>query len=514
MSLGGYVTRLHHLLAVALPLWGLRGDTGRSSIDQGRRLAHQYCVTCHVYPEPSTADLATWHNEILPRMKYRLGFSTPELDRSTNIAILRQHHRIPLTPIISEAEWAAISAFYFAEAPKEPLASPAREPIPVGGLPFRVVVPELRLTNQSVSAVTIDSSSKVALIGDDARRTIYRIDAAGRLLDSTPLGQTPSRIRVRGSGLDIAGMGFLPPNDLQAGELLRVADRQTGPPGRVLDRLRRPVDFVEYPSPTLSFVVAEFGNNVGGITWHRRRASGDWSVTELFGLPGAVKLERLDYDRDGRDDVVGLVAQETEALFLWRSGPSGDFERRTLFQRPPSYGHSHFECADFDADGRADFLVCNGDNGEFNSRLKRYHGVRIFLSNTNGGVDERWFYPLNGAYGATARDFDGDGDLDIAAISYFPDYERNPRESFVYFENTGGFRFKPSTIKECIAGRWMTMASGDVDGDGDDDLMLGSYILGPTRVPEFLMQTWKSSRIPALLLINQSQRRAASTVGP
>ncbi|MEY2788850.1 MAG: hypothetical protein RLZZ34_1993, partial [Verrucomicrobiota bacterium] len=64
----------------------------------GLQLARKHCITCHLFPDPAAADLRTWREEILPRMKYRLGFSSPELERSTNIAILRQHHRIPLQP--------------------------------------------------------------------------------------------------------------------------------------------------------------------------------------------------------------------------------------------------------------------------------------------------------------------------------------------------------------------------------------------------------------------------------
>ncbi len=38
-----------------------------------------------------------------------------------------------------------------------------------------------------------------------------------------------------------------------------------------------------------------------------------------------------------------------------------------------------------------------------------------------------------------ARDFDGDGDLDLAVIAFFADYPKQPEEGFVYLENTGNF---------------------------------------------------------------------------
>lgn len=58
-----------------------------------------------------------------------------------------------------------------------------------------------------------------------------------------------------------------------------------------------------------------------------------------------------------------------------------------------------------------------------------------------------------------------DGDLDIATISFFADYEKQPEEGFVYFENKGNFNFKPYSLKETKLGRWLTIDAGDFDGD-------------------------------------------------
>jgi hypothetical protein len=117
---------------------------------------------------------------------------------------------------------------------------------------------------------------------------------------------------------------------------------------------------------------------------------------------------------------------------------------------------------------------------------------------------EKWFFPLNGAYKAIAADFDRDGDLDIAAISFFPDYQKSPEESFVYLENRGGWVFEAVSFPECTTGRWITMDAGDLDGDGDSDIVLGSLILGPTTIPipDSVQAGWKTNGLAILMLEN------------
>jgi hypothetical protein len=101
------------------------------------------------------------------------------------------------------------------------------------------------------------------------------------------------------------------------------------------------------------------------------------------------------------------------------------------------------------------------------------------------------------------RDFDNDGDLDIATISYFPDVKNQPQESLVYLENKGGFNFYPTSIKGFNRGNWVTMDAGDVDGDGDEDIVIGSLIFNNT--PRELTLGIGPGDMPGiLLLVNQT----------
>jgi hypothetical protein len=255
----------------------------------------------------------------------------------------------------------------------------------------------------------------------------------------------------------------------------------------------------------MDFATCMFGNLRGRFSWFENTGNDQYKEHILFDKTGPIHCEVHDFNHDGIPDIALLVAQETEALYLMLNDGKGNFGMSLVFQRHPAFGHNYFELADFNGDGEMDLLVVNGDNGEYSSPLKKYHGIRIYLNKGNGRFEESYFFPLNGAVKAMARDFDGDGDLDIAAISFFPDYEKTPRESFVYLENKGGMKFKPSTFAECIAGRWDSMDVGDLDGDGDLDIVLGSYIRGPTAVPEMLKQVWEK-RGPSIMILKNTLR--------
>ena len=111
---------------------------------------------------------------------------------------------------------------------------------------------------------------------------------------------------------------------------------------------------------------------------------------------------------------------------------------------------------------------------------------------------------MEGAYKAQAADFDQDGDLDIAAIAYYPDFAQETVENFVYLENRGELQFAAFTFPESESGRWMIMDIDDLDGDGDDDIALGSFALGPTTipVPPAVREQWKTNGASVLILDN------------
>jgi hypothetical protein len=200
---------------------------------------------------------------------------------------------------------------------------------------------------------------------------------------------------------------------------------------------------------------------------------------------------------------MALVAQASESILVFFNQGKGKFEEKQVLRFPPVYGSSHLEVADFNGDGRPDILYTNGDNADYSVSLKKYHGIRLFLNEGGNKYKQAWFYPMYGASKAIARDFDQDGDLDIAAISFFPDFQQQPLNGFVYLENTGNLQFKPETFKEAATGHWLTLQSGDVDQDGDQDLLLGSFVAAPAIVPIDVQRKWLSAGPNVLVLLNK-----------
>ena len=198
-----------------------------------------------------------------------------------------------------------------------------------------------------------------------------------------------------------------------------------------------------------------------------------------------------------------LFAQGEEGVVLFTNKGHGRFEQEQMLLFPPINGTSYFELADFNKDGFPDIIYTCGDNADFSSVLKPYHGVYIYMNDGNNHFKQQYFFPMHGCFKAMARDFDGDGDLDIAAISFFADYANHPEESFIYLENKGNFDFQPYSIAGTISGRWLTMDAADLDGDGKVDLVLGNFSIAPAFVKGAAY--WKQG--PPFMLLKNSIKK-------
>lgn len=467
-------------------------------------------------------DKETWESQVLPKMGHRLGiYSRPGLRGDSLIEpglagqYVHQAGIFPETPAMPPEAWKKLVRYYVDNAPTRLPEPPTAPRLRVGLGRFRVRIPTFRSTPPLTSLIAIDSVGGRIFLGDTKRdfSTLEIFDGRGNPLQTVGMESAPSHVRVRGDSVDVLLMGKVLPTD-NPGGMLRTMFRAPGASDytgavRLLDGIFRPVH-VSYADLSgdgrEDLVVSEFGNLVGRLGWYEWQPDGGYRLHELRALPGTIGTRVLDVDGDGDLDIVALFAQGSEGFYLYRNQGGARFVEEPLLRFPPWYGSSSFEVVDFNRDGHFDLLHTSGDNGDYRPVAKPYHGVRIFLNDGKNAFREGYFYPMFGAFGLRARDFDQDGDLDLAAISFYPEYRRPPAQGFVYLENQGAMRFTASTFEQQDLGRWITFDAGDVDRDGDVDLVLGSFVaFDPIGDTTGLHQRWLDAG-PSMVILENTTR--------
>ncbi len=480
-------------------------QNGAEEQASGEALAKIYCASCHQYPEPALLNKATWQNYVLPRMGYLYGIYDNASIRADLIesgaaqeAVLKANI-FPEQPTIDTAILQKINKFYLENAPSELVVPTTLKP-QMGLKIFQPRFPAYRLSPPSTTLVKCGEGGGF-FIGDANSKALYQFDARLNLQKVAGLKEAPVWLQEIRDLQFVTAMGSFSPTDAPSGTMYLLHQNLQ----IVLPALQRPVhtEIADFNGDKKADILTcEFAKWTGCLAWWENHGDARYTKHVLRNKPGAIKAYVRDFNSDQRPDIIALFGQGDEGIFIYYNEGGGKFREEQVLQFPASYGSSYFNLVDFNRDGYEDIVYTAGDNADYPPLMKPYHGIRIFLNDGKQRFRESFFYHLNGAYNAVVNDFDQDGDLDIAAIAFFPDYQNAPEQSFVYLENQGDNTFKTYTFPEVSRGRWIVMDAGDVDQDGDTDLLLGSLAFEIVP-PNPLLQKWVQEGIPFVLLENR-----------
>lgn len=513
------ITIILSAVAVFFVIYSCNYTSNKTAAD--KQTAQTYCGSCHLFPDASLLNKAAWLQDVLPPMGKMLGISYGNGQAFVDINYQKDstnHDVVSLAGITME-QWNSIVAYYQSNAP-DSMPSQGRAPVEKINTQFEVRDLPLPANGFCATAYTkIDQGNHWFYIGNtfDSSLSIYneklvKVSSQNMHAAIVDIDFRQDLLQPGERSGIFTNIGIMNPNDKHVGSANAFTITQTGTISndkKVFDSLPRPVQITQADfngDGRADELVCGFGNKAGALYIMYNKGDGKFERYDLRTLPGAIKAYITDFDHDGKPDILALMTQALEGIFFFKNKGDGNFETQEIMRFPPIYGSSYFELDDFNKDGHPDILYTCGDNADYTSRtLKPYHGVYIYLNDGSNHFKQSFFYPIHGCFKAIARDFDKDGDLDIATISFFPDSKHQPTEGFIYLENKGSDHYEASTINEVTQGKWLTMDAADINGDGYDDILIGSLV-PPVRseVDKAKKETQKKSR--CLLLLKTTQK--------
>ena len=175
--------------------------------------------------------------------------------------------------------------------------------------------------------------------------------------------------------------------------------------------------------------------------------------------PGTFFMVVSDLDQDGDSDIVVASSANDSVTWYENSGATGEVWIPHLVSSVVD-GVVRVRVADIDRDGDLDIVSAS----TLDDKL-RWHenllGNGVYWNDHSVGVE------IDGIIGIVVEDFDQDLDWDVAAVS-------NLDNKILWFENTTGDASDGMVhVIQTSALGVFTLEKGDLDGDGDIDLISG-----------------------------------------
>jgi len=247
----------------------------------------------------------------------------------------------------------------------------------------------------------------------------------------------------------------------------------------------------------LDLAVAQFGYIQGEIQWFENLGNWNFHPHNLLNLSGAINVCVADMNGDGTPDIVAVVSQEWEEVYLFENDGHGNFQSKILFgSTNEDFGSSGISLCDLNRDGRLDILYTNGDGFAYADPGKRpWHGLQWLENLGQGQFRFHRIGDLPGAYSPVGIDLDGKGVIDIVCVSGFNDWKDPQAASLVVFKNDGKMNFTQHVLAHQPI-QLISCAAGDLDGNGRPCIVAGSYCAYPPFERMGRITLWRKAAQP------------------
>ncbi len=456
------------------------------------------CGICHTVPSPSYLPPEEW--------PYLMSWMGTFLGHPPEVPIhpaLVGQDGMPSTPLIPYRDFDAIRTYYLVESARQ-YEEPARLEIPPVTPLFEPV--EFHHLPPVISMVGVDPEGPILFIGSSQPPGL-QILRRGAAPISVPVHTEPVELEMVGDAHRIALMGDLG-RDVRQGQVVEfhlgratrriLVERHH----RIVSHRTRDIDGDGHPD----LFVCGFGDYPEGrvgIWW----GAPDWEFEEqvLFTEPGSTWGEVVDLNGNGLLDVVISVANQRPRILAFMNQGNRQFKQEVLVERPVGWGYNRCMIVDWNGNGKPDIVELAGNNLEMRGRpIKHDHGIRILINQGDLQFEEIHFEPFPGAMDLAAGDFTGNGKVDLAVTSFYPDWRDEVPLTFLMLLQQEDGTIERAGIDDRYWNRWMRVVAADATGDGNTDILLGAAQV-PMAIPEEEMDRYQQlleGKASVLLLRN------------